>query len=387
MFHSVLSMDLSTATELTALGVMSGTSRDGIDAAILRTDGTRVLEVGPSSTVTYEQSFRTRLTRLIEGGDNASEVEDELTRAHVKIINDLLERNNITHLNIDIIGFHGHTVYHVPEKRHTWQIGDGDLLARLTQIPVVNAFRDADVAAGGQGAPLAPAYHWALAQDLPKPLAILNLGGVANVTWLGADASEMHVADGGAGEGPSIFAFDTGPGNALLDDWMAGRAGEPFDRGGRLANAGTIDESVLSQLMHHPYFRAPAPKSLDRDAFSLEPLQGLSAEDGAATLVAFTTQAVSDAVRLFPSRPARWLVAGGGRHNTAIMDDLAARLACTVESVEAVGWDGDALEAQAFAFLAVRSLKGWPLSWPTTTGVPRPCVGGLLHELTGKAPD
>lgn len=367
-------------SEMTALGIMSGTSRDGIDAAIVRTDGIRIFERGPSATAPYSEGFRDRLARLINGVGEMSDVESELSHTHAAFINLILEKNNITNLNIDVIGFHGHTILHSPEDHRTCQIGDGSLLAELTGIPVVNDLRSADVAAGGQGAPLAPGYHWALARELPKPIAVLNLGGIANVTWIGDDDNSVEAEDGGSERNPPILAFDTGPGNALLDDWTTAHTGAQFDRNGMLAAAGEVSASVLERLLRHSYFRLSPPKSLDRDAFSLQPLRDLSPEDGAATLVAFTAQAVCEAAKLLPTTPIRWLVTGGGRHNKNMMDELTLQLSATVEAVEAVGWDGDVLEAEAFAFLAVRALKRWPLSWPSTTGVSEPCVGGVLHR-------
>jgi anhydro-N-acetylmuramic acid kinase len=259
-------------------------------------------------------------------------------------------------------------VLHEPENGRTWQIGDGALLARLTGIDTVSDFRSADVAAGGQGAPFVPLYHQALAAALAeRPLAVLNLGGVGNVTWVGAGAEEL-------------MAFDTGPGNALLDDWALRHTGRPVDADGRLARSGRVDRAALDALLLHPYFDRPAPKSLDRDAFASTPVHGLAPEDGAATLVAFTAAAVARARDILPAPPRRWLVTGGGRRNPAIMAALAEALARPVEAVESVGWEGDVLEAQAFAYLAVRSLAGLPLSLPSTTGVARPMPGGRLDR-------
>ena len=373
-------MDDASRSEMTALGLMSGTSRDGIDAAIVRTDGVSVLERGPSAMASYSEEFRERLSDLISGVGDVLEVEAELTIQHAGLVNFLLEQNNLNNSKIDVIGFHGHTILHAPDEHRTHQIGDGALLSKMTGITVVNDLRSADMAAGGQGAPFAPAYHWALARNIPKPVAVLNLGGVANVTWLGDDQADSEVDDLGGGLIPQIWAFDTGPGNALLDDWAAMHIGARFDRDGGLASAGSVNSSVLEQLLQNPFFSRAPPKSLDRDAFSLEPLRDLSPEDGAATLVAFTTQAVCEAAHFLPSEPLRWLVTGGGRHNTVMMDELATRLGRTVEPVEDAGWDGNVLEAEAFAYLAVRAINQLPLSWPTTTGVARPCVGGVIHR-------
>jgi anhydro-N-acetylmuramic acid kinase len=354
---------------LLALGLMSGTSCDGVDAALVETDGRSAITCGSWLSEPYDAAFHDRLRSVLGGRGNVAAVERELTERHAQAVRDLLARQRIAPGTVDVIGFHGQTILHEPERGRTWQIGDGALLAGLTGIDVVNDFRSADVAAGGQGAPFVPLFHAALAAALPRPLAVLNIGGVANVTWIGEDG-----VDG------ELIAFDTGPGNAMLNDWALRHTGRPADIGGVLAAGGRVDAGALSALLTNPYFQRPAPKSLDRDAFDAAPLERLSAADGAATLVAFTAAAVAQSQTLFPRPVNRWLVAGGGRHNPAIMAALAQRLEAAVAPVEAVGWDGDALEAQAFAYLAVRSLRGLPLSVPTTTGVLRPMTGGTVHR-------
>ena len=346
-----------------ALGLMSGTSMDGIDVAALATDGERLVDAGPVLTVPYAPDFRERLRGVLGGAGPVAEVEAELTHLHADAVG-IFHRHHAA-VAIDVIGFHGHTILHRPTERRTWQIGDGALLARLTGLNVVADFRSADVAAGGEGAPLAPLYHAALAAARPKPLAVLNLGGVANVTWIGA------------GEG-DILAFDTGPGNAPIDDWARRHTGAAADLDGALARAGTLDEARAARFLAAPYFARQPPKSLDRDDFRGLAADGLAPADGAATLTEMTAAAVAAARQHFPAPAREWLVCGGGRHNPALMAALARRLAAPVRSVEAVGWQGDALEAQAFAYLAVRSLAGLPLSLPTTTGVAQPTCGGRL---------
>lgn len=349
------------------VGLMSGTSMDGIDAALLRTDGERVLETGKTLSTPYTAEFRERL-RAILGFDHRTEVVDaverEITLLHAEAVRRLLESADLPPGAVDLIGFHGQTIFHAPERRFTWQLGDGALLARECGIPVACDFRSDDVAAGGEGAPLAPAYHAALAADLPRPLAVLNLGGVGNVTYMRRD------------EG--LLAFDTGPANALIDDQMLTRTGERMDVDGRLAAEGQVDEGVLARLMDNPYFTRKPPKSLDRDAFDAAPVRMLSLPDAVTTLVAFTVRSVERALAHMPENPQRWLVCGGGRHNPVIMAMLADRLAVPVESVEAVGWDGDMLEAQAFAFLARRCQQSLPLTYPGTTNVPAPQTGGRI---------
>jgi len=355
---------------LRTIGLMSGTSLDGVDAAWVETDGVRIGRMGPSLTVPYDDTLRADLRAILDrapqldmelGADDPAlaDAVRRLTEAHVRAVRELGEP-------ADLIGFHGQTILHQPDRRRTWQVADAALLARETGVRVAYDFRSADVAAGGQGAPLVPVFHQALAAALPRPLAILNIGGVANVTWIGGN--------------DDLVAFDTGPGNGPLDDWVATHTGARFDADGALSIAGRADPAVLARLLAHPYLQAPAPKSLDRLDFSralaASGLAALSPADGAATLVAFTAGAVAAA--RFPATPRSWLVCGGGRRNKAIMDALRAVLGVPVEPVETVGWDGDALEAQCFGFLAARVVAGLPLSFPTTTGVPHPMPGGRV---------
>jgi anhydro-N-acetylmuramic acid kinase len=358
-------MAASFSTKLVpSLGLMSGTSLDGIDVAAIESDGRDRVTAGPALTVPCPDTFRERLRAVLGGKGEVAPVEEELTRLHATAISEFRIRHPRT--RFELIGFHGHTILHEPENRRTWQIGDGALLARLTGCDVVADFRSADVAAGGEGAPLAPLYHAALAAKLRKPLAVLNLGGVGNVTWIGDEED--------------ILAFDTGPGNAMLDDWVRRHTGQAADIGGALARGGTVSGSHVARFLAAPYFARKPPKSLDRDAFAALVPKGLLLEDGAATLTEMTAAAVAAARTYFP-RPAReFLVTGGGRHNPAMMTALTRLLGVPVRPVEAVGWDGDALEAQAFAYLAIRSLHGLPLSLPTTTGVPHSMQGGRLFR-------
>ena len=352
-----------------ALGMMSGTSLDGVDAALIETDGTTVSGFGLWRTAPYPVTLRDELRAVIEGRGERDAAERALTAFHAAVAEALLAEAGVRSQDIALAGFPGHTVRHEPERRRTDQIGDGAALARRLGIDVVNDFRSSDVAAGGQGAPLVPLFHAALARrsGLAAPLAVLNLGGVANVTWIGGPADE------------DLLAFDTGPGCALIDDWVLGKTGAAFDRDGRLARSGSVDRAALDALMAHPYFDASPPKSLDRNAFDPAPVSGLAAGDGAATLVAFTADAAGRALAHMPAAPSRWLVTGGGRHNPALMAALGRRLGVPCDPVERVGWQGDALEAQAFGYLAVRSRRGLALSLPRTTGVPHPVSGGVFH--------
>jgi anhydro-N-acetylmuramic acid kinase len=360
-------------TSLLSLGLMSGTSLDGVDAALIRTDGLRVEAYGRCLTRPYPETLRRHLRGVLGGRGPVAEVEREMTLFHAEVVEALLSESATARDGVSVIGFHGHTILHRPDQGRTWQIGDGALLAERSGIPVVNDFRTNDVAAGGQGAPLVPVYHAALAGDQGRPLAVLNLGGVGNVTWIG--------------ESDDLLAFDTGPGNALIDDWALRHTGRPVDQDGRLAASGRVDADAVQTFRAHPYFAQRPPKSLDRDDFAKianRLVAHLSAADGAATLCAFTVAAVDRACAYFPAPPQRWLVCGGGRHNPVLMDGLRRCLGVPVDPVDVVGWDGDALEAQAFAFLAVRSLKDLPLTWPGTTGVARPLGGGRLHRPASK---
>lgn len=357
-----------------ALGLMSGTSLDGIDAALLETDGVGVVRPIGALTMPYDAGLRERLRACLGRDSRDSEtdaVEQDMTLAHADVVDALLRASGNSTAAVHVVGFHGHTLLHRPERQWTWQLGDAALLASRIGIDVVGDFRSADVKSGGQGAPLAPAFHAALAASMEKPVAVLNLGGVGNVTWVGKDTADDR----------ALVAFDTGPGNALIDDWMRRMTGKDYDQDGQMAASGTVDQTVLEALLAHPYFAAPPPKSLDRDDFDMAAIDGLSGEDGAATLTAFTAAAVARAANLLPAPPVRWLVTGGGRHNPTMMEMLSHALSGPVMPVEDAGWDGDALEAQAFAYLAVRSLRGLPLSWPGTTGVPQPQTGGRLFSV------
>jgi anhydro-N-acetylmuramic acid kinase len=348
-----------------AIGLMSGTSLDGIDVAVIDSDGESEVAAGPWLTMPYDRELREALRGTLGGKGPTADVERRLTEAHAAAVQRLIERHGLS--GVDLIGFHGHTILHEPARRRTWQLGDGALLARLTGIDVVGDFRSADVAAGGEGAPFAPIFHAALSAKLERPLAVVNIGGVANVTWIGERED-------------ALTAFDIGPGNALIDDWVRVRTGEAADYDGALAGAGKIDEAAVSRFLQHPYFARRPPKSLDRDDFAAFDLGAPSTEDGAATLTAITAAAIARGLTDVPVPPRRVLVTGGGRHNPVLMQMLAARLGLPVAPVEAVGWEGDAIEAQAFAYLALRSRAGLPLSFPGTTGVPRPMTGGVLHR-------
>jgi anhydro-N-acetylmuramic acid kinase len=359
-------------TKLTkALGLMTGTSMDGIDIALIHTDGEGVVDVQPCQMLVAFTDSQRQILRSVQGGKGeVQEVERILTDAHAEAVVDFMRHFKLSTNDIDIIGFHGQTIAHNPGRRMTWQIGDGQRLANKVGIPVVNQFRVNDVAAGGQGAPLVPLYHAARATGLPKPLAILNIGGVGNVTYI----------DKAGG----LTAFDTGPGNALIDDWLLRHTGTPRDTGGKIARHGTPDQQWIQNVLAQPFFAQKPPKSLDRHDFHKFSVDHLDLADGAATLTALTVATARAAMQHFAEPPREWLITGGGRHNMFMMDLLQQAFNVPVRPVEAVGWDGDFLEAEAFAYLAVRSQKGLALTLPTTTGVEKPLSGGQLHTPVGQ---
>ena len=346
---------------------------DGIDVAYLESDGEAIGHLGGHLTVPYTKQFREKLRALI-ASDNGPErdlksarkiVEDELTSLHAEAVMRFMSEENLSPTDVDVVGFHGHTIDHNPNRSYTVQIGDGPTLSRLLKLPVVHDFRSNDVWHGGQGAPLAPIFHAALFAAVEKPTAVLNIGGVANVTWIG---KEWH----------SMLSFDTGPGNALIDDWVQAHGAGDYDESGKNAAAGSVDYAILEMLLEDPYFIAYPPKSLDRNTFSVACVEGLALEDGAATLAMFTVKSIGLAAQHFPVPPEQWIVCGGGRHNHYIMDCLTREVSCAVSGSDAMGWNGDAIEAQAFAFLAILSLLELPISFPGTTGVAKPLTGGRV---------
>ena len=353
-----------------ALGLMSGTSLDGIDAAELVTDGVSITAFGPSRFEPYPADTAATLRGQLgampgaAGLDHAAALLDE---AHAAVAS--------AFQGAEVVGYHGQTLSHAPDRFQTFQLGDGARLARALRRPVVWDFRTADVLSGGEGAPLVPVFHLALARHagLEETVAFLNIGGVANVTWV--DPAERDICR-------ALLAFDTGPGNALINDLMRARAGRELDRDGALAAEGRVDEAFVAQVLARDYFARVPPKSLDRNDFRdlLAALDNHSTSDAVATLTALTAASIAAAVRHMPEPPSRWLVAGGGRLNATMMRMIAARTNAPVDPVEVLGLDGDMLEAQAFAYLAVRVMRGLPTSLPTTTGARMPVCGGRISE-------
>jgi anhydro-N-acetylmuramic acid kinase len=362
------------------LGFMSGTSLDAVDMAVLETDGETIQAFGPAGERKLSERTRSlalEATTAAKGwarGASPPSIFEEAAQAvadeHFDAAEDFLKAHGLAWSDLDLIGFHGQTVLHErpsPDRiGRTVQLGDGERLARRTGVPVAYDFRTADVAAGGEGAPLAPIYHAARARasGLETPVTVLNLGGVANITLIPSDGA--------------LQAFDTGPANGMIDLWVQSRTGARYDRDGALAAAGQVDEAALARLLDHPYFSASGPKSLDRYDFPLDPLAGLGVEDGAATLVAFTAETVAIGVRACAEAPQALIASGGGRHNPVLMQAIAERCPCPVLNADDLGWRGDAIEAEAFAYLAARCVKGLPISFPGTTGVKAPMTGGRV---------
>lgn len=380
-----------------AIGLMSGTSMDGIDVAMIETDGEDQVVRGPGLTLPYNAGDRRILAHAMSAAqacrhradrpDALAIAEEMVTRMHGAAVSAFLAQYGLERSSIDVIGFHGQTVAHRPvsnfvsgtdyklgvaetvtldvPKVMTLQLGNGAKLAQTTHIDVVYDLRHADTEAGGQGAPLVPIYHKALVAKLPqRPLAMVNIGGVANVTFIGRDGE--------------LQAFDTGPGNALIDDWMMRKEGVQFDAQGATAATGVINQDVLRLCLSHEFFSASPPKSLDRNAFTWDAVEWMTTVDGAATLTAFTAEAIAKAREHFSEQPELWIVCGGGRKNKTLMSLLAGRVENAVVPCEAVGLDGDMIEAEAWAYLAVRSQLGLPITFPGTTGVTKSMTGGVF---------
>lgn len=365
-----------------AIGLMSGTSMDGIDIAVLRTDGQRAVERGPNGFFPYEAAFSRRIELALDAakgiqdraerpGDLA-DLEREITHRHAQAVNRFISGLSERFQNPEIIGFHGQTVLHRPDKALTVQLGDGHSLAEQSGIPVVFDMRANDMENGGQGAPLAPAYHVALATSVPAaaqnfPVVFVNIGGISNITYVPEKGDPI--------------AFDSGPGNALIDQWVSEHAGVPIDQNGKIASEGGLITRVVDAYLDDPYFEMTAPKSLDRGDFTLEKAAGLELADGARTLASVSARAIFAAGEQMPVMPKLWILCGGGRKNPHIAADLSELVQARggdVVVADDVDLNGDAMEAEAWAYLAVRSLKGLPLTYPTTTGCRKEVSGGVL---------
>jgi anhydro-N-acetylmuramic acid kinase len=365
-----------------AIGLMTGTALDGfIDSAIVRTDGFEIEELGGWRLHPYDAALRAKLAECVSrarswefrGSEPAgfADAERDYTLAVADAIHALVSQTGLCLSEVDVIGMHGFTVLHRPDPpvRRTRQIGDGALLAHKLGVDVAFDFRAADIASGGQGAPLAPIYHAALLRykRRPRPATVLNLGGVANITyWAGGD---------------DVLAFDAGPANGPINEWMERHGRGTYDADGACAAAGRVDETLISRALEHPFFARAIPKSLDRFDFNADLARGLDLIDGAATLTALCAAALARGLDMLPTPPAELIVCGGGRKNPTLMREVATRSGTQALDCDTIGWRGDAIEAELIAFIAARTVLGLPLTFPTTTGVLRPTSGGRLAKV------
>ncbi|MAR79299.1 MAG: anhydro-N-acetylmuramic acid kinase [Rhodospirillaceae bacterium] len=352
----------------TSIGLMSGTSLDGVDAAIIKTDGKNFIELGPAITLEYSKNFRSSLFSVINSKNKnkqeVSDIEFELTKYHADIIKSLLKLNKLSSKNIDIIGFHGQTILHNPEEKISLQIGDPIQLANELKINVVNDMRSADIIAGGEGAPLVPIYHYQCFKNFNLPLAILNIGGVSNITWIGLN---------------DLVAFDSGPGNSLINDWVKNTLNLEYDDLGSIANRGKPYSDLVNEVLSNNFFKKTPPKSLDRNYFNYRLIpKTLTPADGAATAVDIIVKSIKISEKYMPVLPKMLLVCGGGRKNELIMSKLSSSLSYPVKNIDETGFRGDFIEAEAFAYLAVRKIKNLPTSFPKTTGCRIPTCGGKI---------
>ena len=360
------------------IGLMSGTSLDGMDAALIKTNGIELLEFGEFISWAFTPAMQRKLSLLIRGRaplHEIAKIENEFTKLNAQIVRDLIKKSKIQKNEIKLIGFHGQTIAHDPAKGYTWQIGNGPMLAHLTGIDVIYDFRRADVAAAGEGAPLVPLYHAALFKNEPLPLGVVNIGGIANVTWIGKSENSVK-KDIMAHD---IVAFDTGPGNGLLNDLIKNRTGKLFDEDGKIAASGKPDEKTLNNYLSDKYFAKLPPKSLDKNSFNISRTKHLSTEDAAATLTELTVQTIARSVQHLPKAPNEWMICGGGAENKFLMKRLKSLLK-NVKHISEFKLNAQEIEAQAFAFLAARSFYDLPISVPLATGVRVPTRGGVLAK-------
>lgn len=354
------------------LGLISGSSLDGINAAVISTDGIDVFDFGPILDIPYDDELREKLRYFHKNYKNATPeekqiLEAELTRVHAAVVNDII---NSYDEKIDLIGFHGHTIAHNPAEHFIYHLGDAQSLANTTGIKTVSRFRQADILSGGQGAPLSAVYHQALSADIEKPVAFVDIGGLASITWIGSNGE--------------LTAFDAGPGNIAINDWVFKHAGQHMDYNGQLAAMGNVQMPIINQLMRHKFIAKHPPKAADKDTFKdkLEHLEGLSLEDGAATATSFVAEVIAYSMALYlPEQPKTLIVCGGGAKNPTLVRFIRQRYKNTeVKTASEMGWDASAIEAQAFAYLAVRRVNLMPATYPFTTGVSMPCICGEVFE-------
>ena len=373
-------MPVTNNKQKLAIGLMSGTSLDGIDAALIKSDGVNVMHYGIPLSRPYDRHEHGILKITLsearcEGqptnkNTNINETSKMITDLHIEVVKTLLRQNDLSPIDIDVIGFHGQTLLHNPGEGWSWQIGDGNQLSKELGIQVVSDFRKYDVSNGGQGAPLVPVYHKAVfsGRGVKYPIGLINFGGVANVTWIGSDKTD------------DLIAFDTGPANALLDDWVRRNTDYIYDKDGIFSQHGTIHQGLIEKWINNDYFKQPPPKSLDRDYFNVDEVNSLSLEDGAATLAGFSVACLKEAINIYPKKVNNWYVSGGGAHNPTIMTMLNEVLGENVKTLNTIGLDGDYIEAEAFGYMAVRRLYDLPITFPGTTGISSPSTGGVISK-------
>lgn len=357
-------MDIEKNEMLTVLGFMSGTSLDGVDAAVVTTNGQNYLETLDFISVPYPEKVK-QAVRAAFGKTKP----DETTREAERLVTDVystIAKQLVKMHDIELIGLHGQSITHIPEKQFTWQLGDGDRLSLEANCPVVYNFRKADMEAGGQGAPFIPVYHQVLAERVPEDVVvILNIGGVSNLTYIDKTTD-------------TLIGFDTGTGNAMIDDWVTSRTDMLCDEDGVMASIGKIDQARVDIWLKNPFFAQDYPKSLDRNPFAEVSVADMGTSDGVATLTSFTARGIAKNLELLPKQPEKVYVCGGGRHNPTMMAMISEASGLEVLDIGELGVNGDAVEAEGFAYMAVRSLKKLPISFPSTTGCIEPMTGGVF---------
>ena len=359
---------------LWAIGLESDTAISGVDVALIQTDGVDIFERKAEFSRPYSPTMRDAIAAVLgEKGQQdltyLRQVEEQVTQHHISAVKELLDMQDMSPRQIDVIGFSGHTVLNRPAQKLSIQIGDAQMMLDAFGIPVVNRFYQTDLASGGQGSPIFPVYYEALARPLEKPLVIFSIGGISSLTYVGANGE--------------LIAFDVGPGNVLIDKWMQQRLGAEMDFDGLWAAKGQVDERLLSKLMQHPAIIQNPPKALEREDFLplLTDVEGSSLADGAATLTALTCEALVQACEKYlPEKPIQYIVTGGGAYNPTMVKYLRQHLTAPVKTANEIGWNTMCLDAESFAFLAVRSLFGLPFTYPTTTGVEFPLSGGKIWK-------
>lgn len=357
-----------------AIGLMSGTSRRGVDAALIETDAFEHVRPLVFQTNPYSPGVRSLLAQAREVAQSLpipgphpviDEAASVVSSLHLEAIRKLLSSSGFEHTEIEVVGMHGHSIMHRPESGTSWQLGNGLALATESRINVVSDFVATDQGEGGCGGPLLPVFYRALMHEEAKPAAVLDLGETARLT--------AHYSD------RELGSLEVGPGTRLLDAWMQLHFDKDFDEDGAMSARGTPDEDVIEELIAHPYFRKEAPKSVDLDIFSIAPVRDLSPEDGAATLAAFTAECVVRGLLRLAQRPDRFWVAGGGRKNATLLRMIASRTGISARPIDKLGWNGDALDAQGYAYLAVRRVALKSSTYPETTGVKVPAHCGKIH--------